>query len=163
MTHQFSSVQSLSCVQLFSTPWTAACQTSLSITNSRSYSNSCPLSRWCHPTILSSVVPFSFCLQSFPASGSFQMSQFFTSGGQSIEVSSSTSVLPVTHSQTYKSSLCIIFYSKVIFYPWRREWQPTPGILPGESYGQRSLTGYSPWSCKELDTTKQLTYMIFYH
>ena len=59
------------------------------------YWNSCPLSRWCHPTISSSVVPFSSCLQSFPASGSFQMSQFFTSGGQSIGVSASTSVLPV--------------------------------------------------------------------
>ena len=55
------------------------------------HSNSCPLSRWCYPTILSSVVPFSSCLQSFPASGSFQMSQFFTSGGQSIGVSASTS------------------------------------------------------------------------
>ena len=59
------------------------------------YSNSCPLSQWCHPTIPSSVVPFSFCPQSFPASGSFQMSQFFTSGGQSIGVSASASVLPV--------------------------------------------------------------------
>ena len=58
-------------------------------------SNSCPLSLWCHPTISSSVVPFSSCLQSFPASGSFQMSQFFTSGGQSIRVSASASVLPV--------------------------------------------------------------------
>ena len=58
------------------------------------YSNSCPLSQWCHPTISSSVIPFSSCLQSFPASGSFQMSQFFTSGGQSIEVSASASVLP---------------------------------------------------------------------
>ena len=54
---------------------------------SEAYSNSCPLSRWCHPTISSSVVPFS-CHQSFPASGSFQMSQLFTSGGQSIGVSS---------------------------------------------------------------------------
>ena len=59
------------------------------------YSNSCPLSRWCHPTILSSVVPFSSCLQSFPASGSFPMSQFFTFGGQSIGVSASASVLPI--------------------------------------------------------------------
>ena len=49
------------------------------------YPNSCPLSRWCHPTISSSVIPFSSCPQSFPASGSFQMSQFFTSGGQSIK------------------------------------------------------------------------------
>ena len=60
----------------------------------RVYSNSWPLSRWCHPIISSSVIPFSSHLQSFPASGSFQMSQFFTSGGQSIGVSASTSVLP---------------------------------------------------------------------
>ena len=59
------------------------------------YSNPCPSSWWCHPTISSSVVPFSSCPQSFPASGSFQMSQFFTSGGQSIGVSVSTSVLPM--------------------------------------------------------------------
>ena len=57
--------------------------------------NPCPLSRWCHPTISSSVVPFSSCPQSFPASGSFQMSQFFTSGHQSIGVSASASVLPM--------------------------------------------------------------------
>ena len=57
------------------------------------YSNSCSLSRWCHPTISSSVVPFSSCLQSFSASWSFQMNQFFTSGGQSIGVSASASVL----------------------------------------------------------------------
>ena len=55
----------------------------------------CPLSRWCHPTISSSVIPFSSCPQSFPASGSFQMSQLFVSGGQSTGVSVSTSVLPV--------------------------------------------------------------------
>ena len=58
-------------------------------------SNSCPLSWWCHPTVSSSVVPYSSHLQSFPASGSFQMSQFFTSDGQSIGVSASTSVLPM--------------------------------------------------------------------
>ena len=59
------------------------------------YSNSCPLSWWCRPTILSSVVPFSSRLQSFPGSGSLQMSQFFPSGGQSIGVSTSASVLPM--------------------------------------------------------------------
>ena len=59
------------------------------------YSNSCPLSRWCHPTVSSSVIPFSSCPQSFPASGSFPMSQLSTSGGQSIGVSASTSVLPM--------------------------------------------------------------------
>ena len=59
------------------------------------YTKSCPLSRRCHPTISSSVVPFSSCLQSFPASGSFQMSQLFTSGCQSIGASASTPVLPM--------------------------------------------------------------------
>ena len=58
-------------------------------------SNSCPLSWWCHPTISSSVVPFSSCLQSFSASRSFPLSQFFASGGQSIGASASTSVIPV--------------------------------------------------------------------
>ena len=57
--------------------------------------NSRPLSRWCHPTISSSVVPFSSCLQSFPASGSFPMSQLFTSGGQSVGASASALVLPM--------------------------------------------------------------------
>ena len=57
--------------------------------------NSCPLSRWCHPKVSSSVVPFSSGLQSFPASGSFPMSQFFASGGQSIGASASASVLPM--------------------------------------------------------------------
>ena len=61
----------------------------------RAYSDSCPLSQRCHPTISSSVVPFSSCLQSFPASRSFQMSQLLTSGGQSIGVSASASVLPM--------------------------------------------------------------------
>ena len=62
---------------------------------SGAYSNSCPLTQWCHPTISFSVIPFSSCLWSFPASRSFQMSQFFTSGGQSIGVSASASVLPM--------------------------------------------------------------------
>ena len=92
---RISSVQLLSLVRLFATPWPEAWQASLSITNSRTLPNSCPLSRWCHPTISSSAVPFSSCLQSFPTSGSFPMSQLFTSGGQSIRVSASTSVLPM--------------------------------------------------------------------
>ena len=88
-------VQSLSLVWLFVTPWTVAHQASLSITNSQSLLNSCPSSRWCHPTISSFVVPFSFCLQSFPASGSFPITQLFLSGGQSIGASASGSVFPV--------------------------------------------------------------------
>ena len=90
---QFSWLQSLSSVQLFGNPWTAACQASLSITNSRSLlklmsiQSVMPSNHLCGPFLL--------CLQSFPASGSFQMSQLFTSGGQTIGVSASTSVLPL--------------------------------------------------------------------
>ena len=90
--HYQSSVQLLSIVQLFATPWTAArppCPSAIP----GACSNSCPLSWWCHPIISSSVIPFSSCLQSFPALGSFQMSQFFASGGQSI--GASASVLPM--------------------------------------------------------------------
>ena len=78
------------------TPWTAAHQASLSIINSRSLLKLIFIESVCHPTISSSVITFSFCLQSFPASGSFQMSQFFTSGGQSIGVSASPSVLSMS-------------------------------------------------------------------
>ena len=85
-------VQSLRHVQFFETPWTAARQASLSFTISPSLLKLIS-SQWCHPTISSSVVPFSSCLQSFPASGSFPMSQIFPSGGQSI--GASASVLPM--------------------------------------------------------------------
>ena len=77
------------------TPWIAALQASLSFTISQRCSNSCPLSQWCHPIISLSVAPFSSCLQSFPASGSFLMSQLFASGSQSTGASASASVLPV--------------------------------------------------------------------
>ena len=90
---QFSSVTHL-CLTV--TPWIAARQASLSITNSQSPPKPISIksvSRWCHPTISSSIVPFSSCPQSFPASGSFQMSQLFAWGGQSTGVSASTSVL----------------------------------------------------------------------
>ena len=93
--HQFSSVQSFSHVRLFATPWTAAHQASLLSPAPGAYSNSCPLSRWYHPTISFSVVPFSSCSQSFPASGSFPVSQFIASGGLIIGVSASASVLPM--------------------------------------------------------------------
>ena len=89
------SVQSLSRVQLFATPWITARQVSCPSPAPRVYSDSCPLSWWCHPAISSSVVPFSSHLQSFPASESLQMSQLFASGGQSIGVSASASVLPM--------------------------------------------------------------------
>ena len=88
--HHFSSVTSDAM-----TPWTAALQASLSLPSPGTHSNSCPLSWWCHSTSSSSVIPFSSCLQSFPASGSFQMSQYFVSGSQSTGVSVSASVLPM--------------------------------------------------------------------
>ena len=89
-------VQSLSHVPFSVIPWTIQhirppCPSPIP----RVYPNPCSFSQWCHPTISSSVVPFSSCPQSFPASGSFQMSQLFSSGGQSIGVSASTSALPI--------------------------------------------------------------------
>ena len=90
-----SSVQSLSRVWLFATPWTAAPQVPCPSPTPRAYSNACPSCRWCHPTVLSPVVPFSSHLRSFPASGSFPVSRFFTSGGQIIGALASASVLPM--------------------------------------------------------------------
>ena len=101
--------------------------------------NSCPWSQWCHPTISSSVVPFSSRLQSFPASGSFPMSQLFTSGGQSIGVSASISVLPMNIQDWFP--LCwtgwISLQSKV-----SQESSPTPQLKSINSSALRFL--YSP-------------------
>ena len=88
-------VQSLSHVWLFATHRLQHARPPCPSPPPGVYSNSCPLSWWCHPTISSSVVPFSSCLQSFPASESFQISQFFESGGQSIGLSASASILPM--------------------------------------------------------------------
>ena len=92
---QFSSVQSLSCLRLFATPWTAACQASLSITSSQSLLKLMSIELVMPSNHLILCRPFSPCLQCFPASGSFPVSQFFASGGQSIGVSASASVLPM--------------------------------------------------------------------
>ena len=91
----YCSVQSLSRVRLFATPWPQHARLPYPSPTPRACSSSCSLSQWSHPTISSSVIPFSSCLQSFPASGSFPRSQFFASGGQSIGVPASASVLPV--------------------------------------------------------------------
>ena len=77
------------------TPWSVHARLPCTSPTPRVYSKSCLSRQWCHATISSSVIPFSFCLQSFPVSGSFPMSQFFASGGQSIGVSASASVLPM--------------------------------------------------------------------
>ena len=93
---QVSSVQSLSCVWIFATPWIAAHQASLSITNSRSSLKLMSVESVMPSNHLILCSLLSSCLQSFPASGSFPMNQFFASGGQSIGVSASASVLPMT-------------------------------------------------------------------
>ena len=100
MIGRFSSVQSLSRIQLFETPWTAARQASLSITSSRSLPKLMSIELVMPSNHLILFIPFSSHLQSFPASGSFQMSQLFTSGGQSIGVSAS--VLPMNNIQKTK-------------------------------------------------------------
>ena len=92
---QLSSFQSLSHIRLFATPWTTYARLLCPSATPRACSNSCPSSWWYQPTISSSAVPFSSSLQSFPAPGSFPMSQFFASGGQSIGASASASVLPM--------------------------------------------------------------------
>ena len=96
ISYVFHSVQlSHSVVSDSAAPWTAVPQASLSIISFWSLLKLISLSQWCHPTISSSVIPFSSHLQSFPASGSFQMSHLFTSSGQSIGVSASKSLLPM--------------------------------------------------------------------
>ena len=95
---QFSSVQFSSVAQSCPTLWPHKLQYARPPCPPKTpaeHPNSCPLSQWCHPIISSSVVLFSFCLQSFPVLGSFQMSQLFTSGDQSIRVSASALVLPM--------------------------------------------------------------------
>ena len=95
---QFSSVSSLSHVLLCATPWAVCSTPGLPVHHQfLEFTQTHPLSQWCHRTISSSVVPFSSHLQSFPASGSFLMSQSFISGSQSIRVSASASVLPVNN------------------------------------------------------------------
>ena len=98
---QCSTVQSLSCVPLFVIPWLQHARPPCPPLTPGVHRNSCPLSRWCHPTISSSVVPFSSCPQSFPASGAFPVSQLFASGGQGFGVSVSASVLPMNSQEWF--------------------------------------------------------------
>ena len=144
-------------------------------------SNSCPLSQWFHLTISSSVIPFSSHLQHFPASESFQTSQFFASGGQNIAVSALVIILsghPEKSMASHSSTLAwkipwmeepgrlqsmgslrvgydwVTSLSLFTLMHWRRKWQPTPVFLPGESQGRRSLVGCRLWGRTESDTTE---------
>ena len=149
------SVQSLSRVRLFATPWTAAHWASLSITKSWC-SNSCPSSQWCQSSISSSVVTFSCCLQSFPASGSFLIIQRFASGRQSIGASASTSV-PISLGWW-------LLFSQVSWGSLRKCWFSS---LPLEKAQNRFVYSVkSQWphfllftgrSCKDKANTVQLT------
>ena len=102
------------------------------------WSNSCPLRRWCHPTISPSVIPISSCLQSFPASGSFLMNQFFASGGQSIGASASSSVLPMNIQDCFPLGLTglISLQSKRL-----KEFSPTPQFKSINSLAECCVVG----------------------
>ena len=104
-------------------------------------SDSCPLSRWCHPTVSSSVTPYSSCPQSFSVSGSFQMSQLFTSGGQSIRVSASASVLPMNIQDLLPLGLTglISLLSKGL----SRVFSST--TIQKHTYVYQLITGYHTW------------------
>ena len=123
-------------------------------------SNSCPSSRWCHPTISSSVVPFSSCLQSFPALGSFLMSQLFASDGQSTRASPSTSLLPMNIQDWFplnlKSENEITQSCLTLVTPWTVAYQAPPSMgfsrqeywsgLPFPSPGDLCDPGIEPGS-----------------
>ena len=139
---QFSSVQSLNCVWLFGTLWTTAHQASLSITNSQSLLKLMFIKSVMPSTTSSSGISL-YCLQSFQPLRCFE-SQFFESGGQSIGTSASALVLPMN----------IHNWFPLGWTDWRRQWQPTPVFLPGESQGRRSLVGCRLWGHTESDTTE---------
>ena len=145
----------------------------------RACSNSCPLNQWCHPTISSSVIPFSSCLQSFPASGYFPMSQFFASGGQSIGSSTSASVLPVNSQSWFPFRLIVLIsllskgLSRVFSSTtaWKHQFFSAsllygPTLTPvhdfgwtlGVGDGQGGLGCCSPWGHKESDMTERLNW-----
>ena len=139
-------------------------------------SNSCPLSQWCYLIISSSAALFSFCLQSFTASGSLPVSQLLASGGQSTGASGLAPDLPMDFQgwfplgmtglislqsrglSTTFSSTTIWKYQFFDTEPslWRRRWHPTQVLLPGKFHGRRSLVGCSPWGREESDTTERL-------
>ena len=130
-----------------------------SLLSPKVYSNSCPLSQWCHPTISSSVIPFSSCPQSFPASGSFTMSQFFALGGQSIGASASASVLPMNIQSVFplgltglvsfksKEPLRVLYSTTIVVELVMHVWL---FVTPWTAALQSSLSITSSWSPPKL-------------
>ena len=122
----------------------------------RIYPNSCPLSWWCHPTISSSVIPFSSCPQSFPASGSFQMTQFFATSGQSIGVSASKSVLPMKTQDWFPLGLTglISLGSKGLSRAFSNKKQQKHQFFGSQpSLWSNSTSGHDYWENQSLDYT----------
>ena len=139
------------------TPWTAAHQASLSFTISpRVCSNSCPLSRWCHPTISSSVAPCSSCLQSFPASGSFPIRQLFTSGSQSTGASALVSVLWMTIQGWFPLGLTGLILLPKGCYTWSYTWL----LLLGRCYLRVNLKEWAGWENSDSDFIRTLVLLI---
>ena len=151
-------IQSISSVQLFAIPWTVARQASLSFSISWVCSNPCPLSQWGHPTISSSVVPFSSCPQSFPASGSFLMSWLFASGGQSIGASASTSVLPVNIQDWFPLGLTGL----ISLLRNSQESSPTPQFKSISSLALSILDGLTLTSVHDYWKNHSFDYMDLY-
>ena len=149
-----SSVQSLSRVQLFVTPWTQHARPFYPSPTPRVHSNSCPLSRWCHPTISSSVIPFSSCPQSLQASGSFPMSQLFAWGGQSFGVSSSASVLQMNTQDLSPSGWtgCISLKSKGLSRVFSNNTVQTHQFFGAQFLHSTTLTSiHEHWKNHSLD------------
>ena len=139
----FNSVQSVSHVWLFVTPWTTSCQPPLSITKSCSLLKLILINQWCHTTVSSSVIPFSSWLQSFPASGPFLMSWFITSGGQSIEASAS--VLPMNIQDWFPLELTGLISLQSKGLPTRL---PVPGILQARTLEWVPISFSNAWRWK---------------
>ena len=117
----------------------------------RAYSNSRRSSWWCHPTISSSVVPFSSWLQSFPASGSFPMSPFFPSGGQNVGTSASASALPINIQGWFSLGLTgLILSSTPCYFSWRCTWSLVISMAQNEIYKLCQAGGHRAIGCSLL-------------
>ena len=163
-----SVVHRLSPVQLFATQGLQHARIPHPSLSPRACSNSCLLNQWCHPVISSSAALFSFCLQSCPATGSFPMSRFLASGGQSIGISVSASVFPMNIQDWFplgltgltslqSKGLSRVFASTTI---QKHHWLNGHGFgwTPGVGDRQGGLACYGSWGGRESDTTERLNW-----